>query len=214
MKRLPVILTAGAFVLTLGFSAVQPAKADDATTTAVAAAAAVAGIAIWQNVQHKNQQANTVQGYTPWGATVYADGHVVLPNGQSYYPGNVGQQISCNGTACQILQNGVAVGYGGYGPNNGYGGYGGYNTGYNNYPYGQQRTGYAYPTQYNPNGQYTAANPNNYYGTYTTHRTVTHVVPVAVVDRHPISQINRERAFDHRQVERAEHHDRSDHNRD
>lgn len=146
MKRLTSIITATALAATFAFGAAQPAKADQTTTDDIilGAAALAAGIATYTNVQHKNQLATTVQGYTPWGATVYEDGHVVLPNGQSYYPGNVGQQIACNGTTCQIYQNGVAVGYGGYGP-----GYGGYNAGYyppaNNVYYPPANTGYYGP---------------------------------------------------------------------
>ena len=56
---------------------------------------------------------------TPNGAAVYADNHVVLPNGQSYYPNNVGQTIACNNGYCTISGNGYNAGY--------YGGYYGYN---------------------------------------------------------------------------------------
>jgi hypothetical protein len=154
--KTPSTFLAVALAGALGLSAAQPAKADTASTvdTIIGAAAVIAGIAISQNVAHKQAQANTVVGTTPWGATVYADGHVVLPNGQSYYPGNVGQQIACNGTTCTITQNGVAVGYGGYGPVYG-------QIGYNN-------GGYYAPTA---NTGYYAPNSNaGYYAPYATHR--------------------------------------------
>lgn len=115
MKRLATILVAGALSASLGLGSVQPAKADPAstTTTILAAAAAIAGIAISQNVAHKQQLARTAIGRTAYGATVYADGHVVLPDGRSYYPGNYGQRIACNGTFCTISGNGP-YGYNGY----------------------------------------------------------------------------------------------------
>lgn len=108
----------------------QPAKADGAASTRniiMGAAALVAGIAIESNVAHKNKVANTLVGYLPDGSPVYADGHVVLPNGQTYYPGNYGQQIACNGEACTITGgNGNAPYYGYNGsPYYGYGSYNG-----------------------------------------------------------------------------------------
>jgi hypothetical protein len=99
---------------------VQPAKADGAATTRtiIAGAAAIAAIATVVNVEHKNQVANTVQGYLPDGSTVYEDGHVVGQNGYSWYPGNQGEQIACNNQRCTVYGTG----------NNGYG----YNNGWNN----------------------------------------------------------------------------------
>lgn len=107
-----------------------PARADGAATTRtiIGAAAAIAGIATVINVEHKRQQAGQVVGYLSDGSTVYADGRVVSPNGQTWYPGNQGQQIACTGQQCSVYSNGQ------YGYNN---------TGYNN--------GYAYPNQYNNN---------------------------------------------------------------
>jgi hypothetical protein len=182
MNRLSTILTAGALAATFGLGTVQPAKADQQSTDVIIGAAALAaGIATYANVQHKNQLANTVQGYTPWGAAVYEDGHVVLPNGQSYYPGNVGQQIACNGSTCQILHNGIPVGYGAYGPG------GGYNTGYNNgyynnggYNNGGYNNGYYnnngyYSTARRPAGTYTVVHPAGY--------TTAQVVPAALTRR-------------------------------
>jgi len=116
--------TIGAAVLVgaLAFgSAVKPAAADQAAVTRntiLGAAAAVAiGLTV-ANVEHKDAVASTIEGYTPDGSTVYEDGHVVLPNGQTYYPGNVGQSIACNGGQCLISGGGGFDGYGysGYPP--------------------------------------------------------------------------------------------------
>jgi hypothetical protein len=120
MKKITLSLTTLALAATFGLASIAPASADQAAATRntiLGAAALIAGIAIESNVSHKNAVANTVEGYTQDGATVYQDGHVIESNGSSYYPGNVGQSISCNGTACSI-----------YGANNnGYNGYNGYN---------------------------------------------------------------------------------------
>jgi hypothetical protein len=216
MNRLSTIITAAAVAATLGLGTIQPAKADQQSTDEVilGAAAVVAGIATYANVQHKQALAKTDQGYTPWGATVYEDGHVVLPNGQTYYPNNVGQQIACNGSSCQILQNGVAVGYGGYGPgyntgyNNGYYGNGngynnnGYNTGYNN----QNSGGYYQNGVYYPYG---AARRPAVVGTYSVVHPVAvvaasrYVAPVALarstvvtsIVRHPVVAVARPQAY-------------------
>ena len=117
-------LTAVAIAMTLAFgSTVKPAAADQAAATRNLIFGGIAALAIGltaSNVAHKDAVANTVEGYTPDGSTVYEDGHVVLPDGQSYYPGNQGQSISCNGGACAI---GV-YGYNDAGYNyNGNGGY-------------------------------------------------------------------------------------------
>jgi hypothetical protein len=98
-------------------SYVTPARADTGTTnTIIGVAAGIAAIATIANVEHKQAVANTVEGYLPDGSTVYQDGHVVSPNGQSWYPGNQGEQIACNNGQCSIYGNGQ------YG-NNGYNGY-------------------------------------------------------------------------------------------
>jgi hypothetical protein len=166
MTKSSTLLAVAAMAGTLGLSTIQPAKADTSSTvdTIIGAAAVIAGIAISQNVAHKQALANSVVGYTTWGATVYGDGHVVLPNGQSYYPSNVGQQVACNGTTCTITQNGVAVGYGGYGP--GYGQYG-YNNGYNNGYYAPANTGYYAPAN---TGYYAPAANTGTYAPNATHR--------------------------------------------
>jgi hypothetical protein len=120
-KNLMRVLGAGLMATTIAFgSTIKPAAADEGTTNTIIAAAAALAIGLTAaNVAHKDAVANTVEGYTPYGGTVYEDGHVVLPNGQSYYPGNNGQSISCNGGACAIgggygYGNGYAYGPGGY----------------------------------------------------------------------------------------------------
>jgi hypothetical protein len=104
-KKIQTTIAAALCVATLGLATVAPAKADGAASTRniiLGIGALAAGIAIESNVAHKNAVANTVEGYTPSGSTVYEDGHVVLPNGQTYYPGNYGQSIACNGGSCMI----------------------------------------------------------------------------------------------------------------
>lgn len=106
-KRFGAAIAAGIMTIALGAGALRPAPAlaDGAASTRniiLGAAALVAGIAIESNVAHKNAVANTVEGYLPNGATVYEDGNVVLPNGESYYPGNYGESIDCNGEQCSI----------------------------------------------------------------------------------------------------------------
>jgi hypothetical protein len=127
-------------------SAVQPARADTTTTLIITAAAAV-GLMTAINVAQKNAKAHQVVGYFPDGSTVYADGHVVTRGGQTWYPGNYGENIACNGQQCYVAgPNGV--GYGGSAPpyGNGYpNGYGGYPSGYGSNPYGY---GGGYPYGY------------------------------------------------------------------
>ena len=104
---------AAALVAAIAFgSMARPAKANT-TTTLLITAAAVAGLVTGINVLEKNAKARTVVGYLPNGSVVYADGHVVAPNGQSWYPGNFGQTIACNGQYCVIQGgNGYPYGYG------------------------------------------------------------------------------------------------------
>ncbi len=87
-RLLPAVLMLTA--LLVGF-APRPAVADGAASTRniiLGAAAVAAGIIIYNNVQHKHLQHNTVVGYTRDGGTVYADGHVAYPNGNVLYVGN------------------------------------------------------------------------------------------------------------------------------
>lgn len=99
----------------------QPAKANTTTTLLIAGAAAVLLFSA-ANASNKNARANTVEGYLPDGSTVYEDGRIVGRDGQSWYPGNQGQQVACNGQQCYITGNGNNTGYNGNnGYNNGYG---------------------------------------------------------------------------------------------
>ncbi len=143
-------LTALGLGATLATSMAAPAMADQTSTrNIILGAAAAIGIATAVNVEHKHQLATTVQGYLPDGSTVYQDGHVVSQNGQTWYPGNYGQNVACSNQYCTISGgNGYGYGYNGYG-NNGYNGYG-YN-GYNSYGRSRySRNGYGY--NYNGNG--------------------------------------------------------------
>jgi hypothetical protein len=122
-------LTALALGATLATSMAAPAMADQTSTrNIILGAAAAIGIATAVNVEHKHQLATTVQGYLPDGSTVYQDGHVVSQNGQTWYPGNYGQNVACSNQYCTISGgNGYGrYGYNGYG-SNGYG----YNYNYN-----------------------------------------------------------------------------------
>ncbi len=125
-------------------SAAQPAKADTTSTLIITAAAAV-GLMTAVNVAQKNAKAHQVVGYLPDGSTVYADGHVVARSGQTWYPGNYGETIACNGPQCSV--NGPnGVGYGGY--PSAYGSpSGGYPSGYG-YPSSGYPSGYGYPNGY------------------------------------------------------------------
>ena len=137
-------------------SLAAPARANGAASTRTIAgiAAVLIGIATAVNVSHKRQAANTVEGYLPDGSVVYADGRVVSPNGNTWYPGNQGEQIACNGQSCVLTSNGN----GQY--NNGQYNNGQYNNGqYNN---GQYNNGQYNNDQYN-NGQY---NNGQYNGQY------------------------------------------------
>jgi hypothetical protein len=109
MNKLTTSITALALTAAFSFAAIAPASADQAAATrneVLGGLALVAGIATAINVSNKNAQANTVEGYTPNGETVYQDGHVVQPDGQSYYPGNENQSISCNGGSCGVYNDG------------------------------------------------------------------------------------------------------------
>lgn len=143
---------------TVGISAVQPAKADNAATTRaiiLGAAALVAGVAVSANVAHKRQVANTVVGYLQDGSTVYQDGHVVSPNGQSYYPSQYGQTVACSNQTCYLNGGNGNGPYYGYNGNNPYG-----NNQYGNNN-GQPPYGFAGQGPYYANGNQGNACPNN-----------------------------------------------------
>lgn len=113
-----------------------PASANPTTTRNLiyGAAAAAAAFTLY-NVEHKRLLATTVAGYLPDGSRVYRDGHVVSPNGVSWYPGNQGESVACSNQYC-TLSGGSNSGYGynnggyGYGNTGYYGGNAGSNGGY------------------------------------------------------------------------------------
>jgi hypothetical protein len=74
----------------------KPASASEGSTltTILGAAALAGGVVLYNNYEHKKQQANTVVGYTRNGGTVYADGRIVTPNGRTVYPNQNGQYRS------------------------------------------------------------------------------------------------------------------------
>jgi hypothetical protein len=67
------------------------AQSQGTITTLLAAAAIIGGIVLYDNYVHKKQAANAVVGYTRNGGTIYGDGRIVMPNGQSIYPNSNGQ---------------------------------------------------------------------------------------------------------------------------
>ncbi|TAM58005.1 hypothetical protein EPN52_11860 [bacterium] len=103
VRRYPA-LTRGAAAIALAIAlllgAIAPSQAE--TTGArstrniiLGAVAATTAIVLYNNYHHKQLAHNTVVGYTRNGGTVYADGRVVYPNGQTYYLSNNGQNL-CN----------------------------------------------------------------------------------------------------------------------
>src|ERR1700683_1513255 len=103
--------TAALLITAFAFSSfVRPAQVAF-TSQPLITAAAVAAIATGINVAEKSAKANTVVGYLRNGSVVYADGHVVAPNGQSWYPGNYNQSIACNGQYCSIVNETTDLAY-------------------------------------------------------------------------------------------------------
>jgi hypothetical protein len=155
-------------------SSARPAKADT-TSTMLITAAAVAALATGINVADRNAQANTLVGYLRNGSAVYADGHVVTPDGQSWYPGSSGESIACNGQYCSI----VAGDYNNYGYINYAASYPAFVSTYANYapPYvNEYPAGYHYGGYPAGGGYY---NSNRTVNTYVTNTTVVrHVDPV------------------------------------
>lgn len=118
LAKVQTAIAAALCVTTLGLATMGPAKADGAASTRniiLGAAALIAGAAIESNVANKNAKANSVSGYTRNGSTVYGDGRVVTPDGQSYYPGNDGRSIACNDGRCSISGGGSPYSTGYYG---------------------------------------------------------------------------------------------------
>jgi hypothetical protein len=88
-----IAVTAGSAAAIAVSSMPKPASASEGSTltTILGAAAVAGGIVLYNNYEHKKQQANTVVGYTPSGGTVYADGRIVTQSGQTIYPDQNGQ---------------------------------------------------------------------------------------------------------------------------
>jgi hypothetical protein len=80
-----IVATGAAASISVGAFMPRPASADT-TSTILTAAAAIGAVVLYSNIQRKQAAANTVVGYTRNGGTVYADGRVVMQNGQTYYP--------------------------------------------------------------------------------------------------------------------------------
>ena len=81
-----------AAAISMGTVAPRPVAAQSQGTinTLLGAAALIGGIILYNNYVHKKQAANSVVGYTANGGTVYGDGRIVMPNGQTYYPNSNG----------------------------------------------------------------------------------------------------------------------------
>jgi hypothetical protein len=81
-----------AAAISMGTVAPRPAAAQSQGTinTLLGVAALVGGIILYNNYVHKRQAANSIVGYTANGGTVYGDGRIVMPNGQTYYPNSNG----------------------------------------------------------------------------------------------------------------------------
>jgi hypothetical protein len=155
----PLVAAAVALALIVGVA--RPAYADGAASTRniiLGAAAAVAGVILYNNIHKKQVAHNTVVGYTRDGGTVYADGRIVYPNGTVVYTANGSNQRCAWDGSQSYCPNNPAV----YNPNYGYpnNGYGYQNTGYNQYnpnQNGRDRDDRDRDDRYN-NGQ----NNNNY----------------------------------------------------
>lgn len=83
-------LLAAVLALIVALSVTRPALADGAASTRnimLGAAAAIAGIIIYNNIHHKQVAHKRIVGYTRDGGTVYADGRIVYPNGDVLYTG-------------------------------------------------------------------------------------------------------------------------------
>ncbi|HTD33210.1 MAG TPA: hypothetical protein VK665_06100 [Candidatus Elarobacter sp.] len=94
LTRLSKLVTAAGMAAAVTVGAIpKPAAADTQSTlnTALAAAAVIGGLVLYNNYEHKRQAANSIVGYTRNGGTIYGDGRIVMPNGQTIYPNSNGQ---------------------------------------------------------------------------------------------------------------------------
>ena len=115
LSRLSKFITAtgAAAAITTGAMIPRPASADT-TSTLLTAAAAIGAIVLYSNYEHKRAEANTIVGYTRNGGTVYGDGRIVMPNGQTFYPNSNGQ-YAINNYGYNNGYNPTAYGYAPYG---------------------------------------------------------------------------------------------------
>jgi hypothetical protein len=153
-----MLATGAAAAVTTGAMIPRPASADT-TSTLLTAAAAIGAIVLYSNYQHKQAAANAIVGYTPNGGTVYGNGRVVMPDGQTYYPNSNGQYNYGGGYNQNTYGNGAAV-------QNDYPGNGNYNGNYNGSYNGNYNgnAAYANARQYNgrPTGQYDGRSGGQY----------------------------------------------------
>lgn len=94
IKRIYTGVVAGAIALSmLAGPLAQPAAASTGSTYTLieSGLALIGGIILYNNYEHKRQAATTIVGYTRNGGTVYGDGRIVMPNGETIYPGRNGQ---------------------------------------------------------------------------------------------------------------------------
>ena len=86
------VTVVSAALLSTGALATAPKPASaDTTSTLLIAGAAIGALVLFNDYQHKQQQNNTIVGYTSNGGTIYGDGRIVMPNGQTIYPNQNGQ---------------------------------------------------------------------------------------------------------------------------
>lgn len=148
-----IVATGAAASVSVGALMPRPASADT-TSTILTAAAAIGAVVLYSNIQRKQAAANTVVGYTRNGGTVYADGRVVMSNGQTYYPnsntnGQYGYNYPINNPNYGQYNNG------GYVYNNGQ-----YANGRYNGQYAANANARYNNAQYANNGRWNAANQN------------------------------------------------------
>lgn len=88
MSKLAMTLAAASMLATLALP--KPA-AGDTLNSILNTIASIGQQVLFNNFQQTPQPANTVVGYTQNGGTVYGNGRIVMPNGQTFYPNSNGQ---------------------------------------------------------------------------------------------------------------------------
>lgn len=99
VRRYPALARgalAVALAIALLLGALTPSLAETAGQRStrniiLGAVALTTAIILYNNYHHKQVAHDTIVGYTRNGGTVYADGRVVYPNGQTYYLSNNGR---------------------------------------------------------------------------------------------------------------------------